>query len=151
MNDLLPTTPERWRDILDTALEHGSHAWAALDKAGLAHVRDKEHQTWPPQCTDDAGSAPYHMTAMIRYVFEVYSGIFSLYPDDAIEISDDQFAFDDACQDVLAAADELARKLRGLKPRGGRLWAIAATEAEKLSAWIAYAMTTVDDDTDLSK
>ena len=78
----LPITPERWRDILDTALEHGSHAWNALRKAGLAHVRDEERQTWPPQCTDEAGSAAYHMAAVIEYTFEVYSGIFSLYPDD---------------------------------------------------------------------
>ena len=81
MSDL-PITPERWRDVLDTALEHGSHAWHALQKAGLAHVQDVDRQTWPPQCTDEVGSTPYHMAAMIRYVFEVYSGIFSMYPDD---------------------------------------------------------------------
>ncbi len=80
----LPVTPERWRDVLDTALEHGSHAWHALQKAGLAHVQDLERQTWPPQCTDEPGSAAYHMAAMIHYVFEVYSGIFSMYPDDDV-------------------------------------------------------------------
>lgn len=81
MSDL-PVTPELWRDILDTALEHSSHAWHALRKSGLAHVKDVEKQMWPPQCTDEAGSAPYHLAAMISYVFEVYSGISSLYPDD---------------------------------------------------------------------
>ena len=26
----LPVAPKRWRDVLDTALEHGAHAWNAL-------------------------------------------------------------------------------------------------------------------------
>lgn len=37
---------------------------------------------------------------------------------------------------------EALRKLRA----HGRLWAIAATDAEKLYAWIGYAMSTVDPD-----
>lgn len=78
----LPVTPQRWRDILDTALEHGSHAWAALERTSQAHIHDVARPTWPPQCTDDVGSAPYHLAALIGYTFEVYSGIFSLYPDD---------------------------------------------------------------------
>ena len=99
MSDL-PITPKRWRDVLDTALEHGSHAWHALQKAGLAHVQDVDRQTWPPQCTDEVGSTPYHMAAMIRYVFEVYSGIFSMYPDD----EDDDTGYCAECESRQKAA-----------------------------------------------
>jgi hypothetical protein len=78
----LPLTPERWRDVLDTGLEHASHAWHALQKADLAHVKDLDHPTWPPQCTDETGSAAYHLAALISYVFEVYCGIAEVYPED---------------------------------------------------------------------
>ncbi len=81
MSDRFPLTPDRWREVLGVAAEHGSHAWAALRKVGLAHVRDEERQTWPPQCVDEVGSAAYHLAAMIRYVFEVFNGISELHPD----------------------------------------------------------------------
>lgn len=76
-----PVDPERWRDVLDTALEHGAHAWGALMHAGLAHVADAERQMWPPQCTDEAGSAAYHVAALIDYVFTVYNGICLVHPE----------------------------------------------------------------------
>ena len=75
----LPVTPERWRDILDTALEHASHAWAALSKEG---AKEKDPDSWPPQSLDKVGSANYHVAALIDYVFEVYQGIEKIYPSE---------------------------------------------------------------------
>lgn len=78
-----PNTPERWRDVLDTALEHGSHAWAALEKMGYAHrVAD---DGWPPTVDAPVGSAAYHFAAMTRYVWEVFQGLAIQYPDDEQE------------------------------------------------------------------
>jgi hypothetical protein len=36
---------------------------------------------------------------------------------------------------------QMLKKLKGSDPQRGREWAIAATEAEKLHAWIAYTVT----------
>lgn len=43
----------------------------------------------------------------------------------------------------LAQAESLLDALRKMKQHG-RLWSIAATDAEKLVAWISYAVTTFD-------
>ena len=77
MSDL-PVTPEGWRDTLDTALEHASHAWGALRKQG---AKEKEPDMWPPKSLDEVGSAAYHVAALIDYVFEVYQGIAKVYPE----------------------------------------------------------------------
>lgn len=75
-----PLEPDGWIDSLESALEHGSHAWNALRKAGLAHVPDEEHESWPPECTDAAGSAAYHVAAMLGYVWAVFNGLAEAYP-----------------------------------------------------------------------
>ena len=41
---------------------------------------------------------------------------------------------------------QLLRACREMKKTHGRLWAIAATDAEKLYSWISYAAGTVDDE-----
>lgn len=79
MSDNLPVTPERWREVLDTALEHASHAWAAMSKAG---AKEENPDLWPPKSLDAVGTAPYHVAAMIDYVYSVYSGIARVYPED---------------------------------------------------------------------
>ena len=44
----------------------------------------------------------------------------------------------------LAQAESLLEALQRMKESHGRLWAIAATDAEKLVAWISYAVSTFD-------
>ena len=41
---------------------------------------------------------------------------------------------------------QLLQACREMKQTHGRLWAIAATDAEKLYSWISYAAGTVDDE-----
>lgn len=45
----------------------------------------------------------------------------------------------------LAQAESLLEALQRMKESHGRLWAIAVTDAEKLVAWISYAVSTFDD------
>ena len=56
------------------------------------------------------------------------------------------FPFDlkaEALQDSWYVVD-LLRNLKQQDAKNGRLWAIALTDAEKLHAWIGYAIGTVD-------
>lgn len=46
----------------------------------------------------------------------------------------------------LVMAEKLLRRIEFLKQTHGRIWAIAATEAEKLLAWISYATHAFDPD-----
>jgi hypothetical protein len=71
----LPATPDEWRNILDTALEHASHAWARTDRP------EEEKDWWPPKTSAEVGTVEYHLAAMIGYVFEVYSGIAAIHPE----------------------------------------------------------------------
>ena len=71
--------PEKWRDTLDCSLEHASHAFATLEKLGLAHRTNPD--SFPPQVSDPVGSAAYHYAAMTRYVFEVHQALMNLYPE----------------------------------------------------------------------
>lgn len=75
----IPIAPDRWRDILDTALEHASHAWYALERQG--GVNRLNEDAWPPKVNNPVGSAPYHFAAFIGYVQEVYEGIVKVHPD----------------------------------------------------------------------
>lgn len=76
----IPTEPDGWLNTLETALEHGSHAWAALLRDGIAHVRDEKRLTWPPECADPPGSAAYHVAAVLGYVWLAFNGISERYP-----------------------------------------------------------------------
>ena len=77
--DAFPTTPSVWRDVLDNALEHGSHAWAALRQQGAIELNPGY---WPPRSGDEVGSAAYHVAALIRNTWEVYQGICMIYPEE---------------------------------------------------------------------
>ena len=60
----------RIKDTLDTVLEHGSHAWRALEVVGLAD--DVPDGPWPPEPNRPVGSAAYHLAAMLKYVKRLY-------------------------------------------------------------------------------
>jgi len=62
--------------LLDSALEHGSHAWGALERAGLTPV--VEDGPWPPEPQAPVGSAPYHLAAMLLYIKQAYDKISDL-------------------------------------------------------------------------
>lgn len=59
-----------------------------------------------------------------------------------------EIEIDDSSQKAMSASWELLSLLRELKQRDsdrGRLWAISATDAEKLHAWVCYVVATMDD------
>ena len=58
---------------LDSALEHGSHAWRALEVAGMAE--DMPDGAWPPDTHMPVGSAAYHLAAMLQYIKQLYDHI----------------------------------------------------------------------------
>lgn len=66
----------RIKDTLDTVLEHGSHAWRALEVAGMVAEEDV---FWPPKATGAAvGSAPYHLAAMLQYIKQLHDQLGAL-------------------------------------------------------------------------
>lgn len=62
----------QWYDVLDTALEHASHAWYALEQTGTV---ERTNSGWPPNVANKVGSAPYHFASMITYIHEVFNSI----------------------------------------------------------------------------
>lgn len=64
------------KNTLDSVLEHGSHAWRALEVAGLAE--DDPDGAWPPRTQQPSGSAAYHLAAMLRYVKQLYDDLGTL-------------------------------------------------------------------------
>lgn len=56
--------------LLDTALEHFTHGWLALEKAGM--VDDKIKDIFPPQVKNPVGSAAYHFAAVADNVKRAY-------------------------------------------------------------------------------
>jgi hypothetical protein len=56
--------------LLDTALEHFSHGWLALEKQGL--VTYKDPNVFPPSVLDKVGSASYHFAAVADTVKQAY-------------------------------------------------------------------------------
>lgn len=66
-------TQESWYNVLDTALEHASHAWTALEREGTVERIDPN--AWPPNVSNEVGSAPYHFASMITYIIEVFNSI----------------------------------------------------------------------------
>ena len=75
-----------WRDTLETAMEHASHAWADLRRHGL--VDEVLPPRWPPEVTNPVGSAAYHFAAMSMYVQRVYEQIVRICPEDDDEVDD---------------------------------------------------------------
>jgi len=59
--------------LLDSALEHGSHAWRDLERRGI--VAEVEDGPWPPDVTAPVGDVSYHLAAMIRHVKQAYEQI----------------------------------------------------------------------------
>jgi len=64
------------KTALDNVLEHGSHAWRALEVAGLAE--DDPDGAWPPQTKKAPGSAAYHLAAMLRGIKRLYDELGAL-------------------------------------------------------------------------
>ncbi len=62
--------------LLDSALEHGSHAWRALEVAGL--TPEEPDGPWPPEPHAPVGSAPYHLAAMLKYIKQAYDTLGAL-------------------------------------------------------------------------
>lgn len=58
---------------LDTILEHASHAWRALEAAGLAE--NNPDGAWPPQTNQPHGSVAYHLAIMIQYTKKLCDGL----------------------------------------------------------------------------
>ena len=60
--------------LLDSALEHSSHAWRDLEVRGL--VVEQLDGPWPPGTEGMAvGSASYHLAAMIKYIKLAYDKV----------------------------------------------------------------------------
>lgn len=55
--------------LADAALENFAHAWQALIMAGVVHISDQA--AFPPEVSDQAGSAGYHLAAVARYLKEI--------------------------------------------------------------------------------
>lgn len=55
---------------LDSALEHASHAWSALERE--TKVNRVNEGFWPPQVDAPVGSAQYHFSALIDAVYRAY-------------------------------------------------------------------------------
>lgn len=55
---------------LDAALEHASFGWTALGRETT--VNRTNEGFWPPQVNASAGSAQYHIAAMIDAVYRAY-------------------------------------------------------------------------------
>lgn len=63
-------TVNKLEALLDTALEHFSHGWVALEKQGM--VTYKDHNVFPPSVSDEVGSASYHFAAVADTVKRAY-------------------------------------------------------------------------------
>lgn len=61
--------------LLETALEHFSHGWLALEKANMVTYKDPD--VFPPSVSDEVGSASYHFAAVADTVKRVYEIIAS--------------------------------------------------------------------------
>jgi hypothetical protein len=64
------------KNTLATILEHGSHAWRALEVAGMAE--DNSDGSWPPDTNFPVGSAAYHLAAMLKYTKRLHDELGSL-------------------------------------------------------------------------
>lgn len=69
-------TVNKLEALLDTALEHFSHAWVALEREGLVTYKDPD--VFPPSVSDKVGSASYHFAAVADTVKRAYEIIASL-------------------------------------------------------------------------
>lgn len=58
--------PAQTSILADAGLENFVHAWQALIEAGVVHVSDPA--AFPPEVSDPAGSAGYHLAAVARYL-----------------------------------------------------------------------------------
>lgn len=61
---------DRLEVLLDCALEHASHGWSAFERE--TKVNRLNPDGWPPLVEAPVGSAQYHLSAMLIYVFEAY-------------------------------------------------------------------------------
>jgi hypothetical protein len=61
---------EKLEALLDTALEHFSHGWLALEKQGMVTYKDPD--VFPPFVSDEVGSASYHFAAVADNVKRAY-------------------------------------------------------------------------------
>lgn len=69
-------TVDKLEVLLDTALEHFSHGWVALEKQGMVTYKDPD--VFPPSVSDKVGSASYHFAAVADTVKRAYEIIASL-------------------------------------------------------------------------
>lgn len=63
-------TVNKLEALLDTALEHFSHGWLALEKQGMVTYKDPD--VFPPSVSDEVGSASYHFAAVADTVKRAY-------------------------------------------------------------------------------
>lgn len=63
-------TVDKLEALLDTALEHFSHGWLALEKQGMVTYKDPD--VFPPSVSDEVGSASYHFAAVADTVKRAY-------------------------------------------------------------------------------
>jgi hypothetical protein len=67
----------RFEALLDSALEHGSHAWRAIETNNIGAI-DATYEGWPPRATSGPGTAAYHLAAMLEYIKQAYDKVTSL-------------------------------------------------------------------------
>ena len=58
---------------LEAILEHGSHAWRALEVAGV--VKEDLDGSWPPSAMPGDPAIARHLAAMLRYTKQLYDQI----------------------------------------------------------------------------
>ena len=69
-------TVNKLEALLDTALEHFSHGWLALEKQDM--VTYKDPNVFPPSVSDEVGSASYHFAAVADNVKRAYEIIYAM-------------------------------------------------------------------------
>ena len=75
---MIPQTADEAIIRLETALEHASHAWNALEKSGQIPDRPRVADGWPPMIDwqlKDVGTTSYHVAALINGTWEIYQGL----------------------------------------------------------------------------
>src|SRR5690349_14970981 len=66
----IPYSAENIAAVLETALEHASHGWAALERS--LPVNRLNPDSWPHHVEAAIGTPQYHLAIVLTALFEVY-------------------------------------------------------------------------------
>lgn len=81
----LPNDPNRWRDVLECAMEHIGIVQGKLADVGILEYKDPNNPTTPPNVINNPGSIGYHFAAAVSYICEAYWAVQKYYPEDSNE------------------------------------------------------------------